>query len=159
MNKHKHTIQLSSKELAQIRSIIRRGKHSARALTRARILLVSHRGQSKDAIAAELGINRSTVQDVRNRYAQGRLGRSLYDAPRPGQPPKLNDTAEAYLVAIACSKPPEGTHHWTLELLQERMIEDKKVDTISTVAIWKHLKKRGLKPWREKNVVHSDHNA
>jgi transposase len=159
MNKHKHTIQLSSKELGQIQSIIRRGKHGARVITRARILLLSHRGRSKDAIAAELEINRSTVQDVRNRYREGRLRRSLYDAPRPGQPPKLDDATEASLVAIACSQPPEGTHHWTLELLQEKMIEDKKVDTISTVAIWKHLKKRGLKPWREKNVVYPQSNA
>jgi transposase len=159
MNKHKHIIQLSSKELAQIRSIIRRGKHSARVITRARILLLSHRGMSKDAMAAELEINRSTVQDVRNRYREGRLGRSLYDAPRPGRPPKLDDATEAYLVAIACCEPPEGTQHWTLELLQERMMADKKVKTISTVAIWKHLCQRGLKPWREKHVVHSDHNA
>ena len=82
MNKHKHTIQLSSKELGQIPSIIRRGRHGARVITRARILLLSYRGKSKDAIAAELEINRSTVQDVRNRYREGRLGRSLYDAPR-----------------------------------------------------------------------------
>ena len=159
MNKHKHIIQLSRKEFAQIQSIIRRGKHGARVITRARILLLSHRGKSKEAIAAELEINRSTVQDVRNRYREGRLEWSLYDAPRPGQPAKLNDTVEAHLVAIACSEPPEGTHHWTLELLQQRLILDKKVDTISTVAIWKHLRNRGIKPWREKNVVHSDHNA
>jgi transposase len=159
MTKHKPIIQLSRKELGQIQSIIRRGKHGARVITRARILLLSHRGKSKDAIAAELEINRSTVQDVRNRYREGRLKRSLYDAPRPGQPPKLNDAAEAYLVAIACSEPPEGAHHWTLELLQKRMIEDKKVHAISTVAIWKHLHQRGIQPWREKNVVHSDADA
>jgi transposase len=124
MNKHKHIIQLSSKDLGQIQSIIRRGKYGARVITCARILLLSHRGKSKDAIAAELEINRSTVQGVRNRYREGCLQRSLYDAPRPGQPSKLNDTAEAYLVAIACSDPPEGMHHWTLELLQKRMIAD-----------------------------------
>jgi transposase len=159
MNKHKHIIQLSRQELAEIQSIIRRGKHGARVITRARILLLSHRGKSKDVIAAELEINRSTVQDVRNRYREGRLERALYDAPRPGQPPKLDDTAEAYLVAIACSEPPQGMHHWTLVRLQKRMIEDKQVKTISTVAIWKHLKNRGIKPWREKNVVHPEAHA
>jgi putative transposase len=159
MNKHQHIIQLSRKEFTRIQSIIRRGKHGTRVITRARILLLSHRGKSKDAIVAELEITRSTVQDVRNRYREGRLGRSLYDAPRPGQPPTLDDTAEAYLVAIACSEPPQGTHHWTRERLQKRMIEDKQVNTISTVALWKHLKNRGIKPWREKNVVHPDAHA
>jgi hypothetical protein len=87
------------------------------------------------------------------------MDRALYDAARPGQAPKLDTKAEAHLVAIACTDPPEGSDHWTLELLQERMISDGKVDSISTVAIWKHLSKRGIKPWREKNVVHSEADA
>jgi len=106
-------------------------------------------------MAVQLGLGRSTVQRTREHDRAGGLNRALDDAPRPGQPPKLDDNAEAHLVAIACSDAPEGRDHWTLELLQERMIADKKVKTISTVAIWKHLKKRGIKPWREKNVVHS----
>jgi hypothetical protein len=67
MNKHKHIIQRSSTELGQIQSIIRRGQHGARVITRARMLLLRHRGKSKDAIAAEREINSSTVQAVRNR--------------------------------------------------------------------------------------------
>jgi transposase len=155
MNKHKHTIQFSRTELSQIQAIIQRGKHHTRVVTRARILLLTSQGEGKDGIAVQLGIGRSTVQRTRDHYRAGGLNRALYDAPRPGQPPKLDDNAEAHLVAIACSDAPEGRDHWTLELLQERMIADKKVKTISTVAIWKHLKKRGIKPWREKNVVHS----
>ena len=155
MNKHKHTIQFSRTELSQIQAIIHRGKHNTRVVTRARILLLTSQGEGKDGIAVQLGIGRSTVQRTRDHYRAGGLNRALYDAPRPGQPPKLDDNAEAHLVAIAFSDAPEGRDHWTLELLQERMIADKKVKTISTVAIWKHLKKRGIKPWREKNVVHS----
>jgi transposase len=160
MNKpHKHTIQFSQKDLAHIQGIIHKGKHNTRTITRARILLLTSKGEGKDAIAAELGIGRSTVQRTRDHYREGRLPRALYDAPRPGQPPKLDDKAEAHLVAIACSDPPKGRDHWTLELLQERMIQDGKVKNISTVALWKRLKKRGIKPWREKNVVHSRGHA
>jgi hypothetical protein len=61
------------------------------------------------------------------------------------------------LVAIVCSDPPAGNDHWTLELLQKQMIKDKKVKSISTVALWKRLNNRGIKPWREKNAVRSDH--
>ena len=158
MNKtHKHIIQLSKKELAHLQSIIRRGKHNARVATRARILLLSHKGKSKNATAAELEINPSTVQDVRNRYREN-LDRALYDAPRPGQPPKITDRGEAHLIALATSAPPEGTARWTLEMLKERMIEDRKVKKITTVALWKRLQRRHIKPWREKNVVYSEHD-
>lgn len=159
MNKpHKHTIQLSKKDLVHIQGIIHKGQHRTRTITRARILLLTWNGEGKDAIAAELGIGRSTVQRRRDHDREGRLPRALYDAPRPGQPPKLDDKAEAHLVAIACSDPPKGREHWTLELLQNQMMRDKQVTTISTVCIWNRLTKRGIKPWREKNVVHSDHN-
>ena len=159
MTTRKHIIQLSKKELTAIQSIIRRGKHSARVITRARILLLSHKGKSKNVIAAQLDVNASTVQDVRNRYRQGRLKRALYDAPRPGQPPKITDAGEAHLIALATSVPPEGQTRWTLELLKERMIQDGKVKKITTVALWKRLRQRHIKPWREKNVVYSEYHA
>ncbi len=154
-----HTIQLSKKEEEQLHTIIGRGRNSARVITRARILILTHTGEGKDTIAEHLQIGRSTVQRVRDRYREGGIDRALYDAPRPGQRSKLDTKTEAHLIAIACTNPPEGRDHWTLQLLQERMITDKKVDTISTVAIWKHLTKRGIKPWLEKNVVPSDPDA
>jgi len=154
MTTHKHTIQISSGDQAHLHAIIKKGKHNARVITRARILLYSHEGVGKDVIAASLGIGRSTVQRARDHYREGSLIRALYDAPRSGQPAKLNEKAEVHLVALACSDPPAGSDHWTLELLQERMIKDKQVKTISTVTLWKRLKNRGIKPWREKNVVY-----
>jgi len=156
MNKHKHTIQFSKKDVSRLQAIIHRGKHNTRVVTRARILLLTRKGEGKDGIATGLGIGRSTVQRIRDHYRTGGLERALYDAPRTGQPPKLDEKAEAHLVALACSDPPEGRDHWTLELLQKQMIGDGKVRHISTVALWKRLKKRGIKPWREKNVVRPD---
>lgn len=149
-------MQLSSRELASVQSIIRRGTHNARVSTRARILLWSHEGKSKAVIAPRLLVNMSTVQDVRDRFREGGLERALHDAPRSGQPPKLDDKKEARLVAIACSDPPEGSVRWTLELLREKLLKDGVVDHISTVAIWHHLRNRGIQPWREKNVVRAN---
>ena len=151
----KYTIQLSLQDQKQLQDITRKGKHNARVITRARILLLSHQGKSDTSISAQLETSKSSVHRVRKRYVNGGLKRALYDAPRCGQPPKLYTKAEAKLVAIACSDPPEGSAQWTLELLQKRLIKDKTVSSISTVAIWYHLKERGIKPWREKNVVHS----
>jgi len=160
MNKHvphnkKHIIQLSDQERQQLKHITKRGTHQSRVIKRATILLKSDEGLIDKDIAAQTGVEKSTVERVRKRYAEEGLERALHDAPRPGKPPVLHDKAEARLVAIACSDPPEGIEHWTLELLQERLLADKIVDSISTVAIWHHLTERGIKPWREKNVVRS----
>lgn len=157
--RHKHTMQFANKELSHIQAIRHRGQHNTRVVTRARILLLTSTGEGQDRMAVGLGIGRSTVQRTRDHYRAGGLNRALYDAPRTGQPPKLDEKAAAHLVAIACSDPPEGRDHWTLKLLQQRMLQDGKVTEISTVALWKRLKKRGIKPWREKNVVHPERHA
>ena len=155
MKRIKYTIQLSLKVQKELQNTTRKGNHNARVIIRARILLLSHQGKSDTSIGAQLETSKSSVHRVRKRYVKGGLKRALYDAPRLGQPPKLDTKAEAKLVAIACSDPPKGYAHWTLELLQKKLIKDKTVSSISTVAIWHHLKERGVKPWREKNVVYS----
>jgi transposase len=156
---HKHTIQLSQAELVRLQSIIGKGKHKAQVINRARILQYSHKGISKDTIAQALDINRSTVQRTRDNYRDDGLERALYDAPRSGQPRKLDDKTEAYLVALTCSDPPKGRERWTLKLLQQKMIEDKKVNRISDVCILSYLNNHSLKPWREKNVVRAEAHA
>lgn len=151
----KHIITLSNQEKNQLKEITRKGKHSARVIKRAQVLLKSESGLTDDEIASQINVVLSTVERIRYRFSEGGIERALYDAPRSGQPEKLDAKAEAHLIAIACSDPPEGRDRWTLELLQKQIIKDKKVKTISTVAIWNHLRNRGIKPWLEKNVVHS----
>ena len=57
------------------------------------------------------------MQRTRDHDRAGGLNRALYEAPRPGQPPKLADNAAAHRVAMACVDAPEGRDPWTLELL------------------------------------------
>src|SRR3989344_8429155 len=156
MNTTQRVITLTRAERATLRTLLKRGRHSARELMRARVLLKSADGVLQIRIAIDEDINRSTVKDICGRCHTGRLDRALYDAPRSGQPSKLDDKAEAHLVALACSDAPDGRDHWTLELLQKQMVNDKKVESISTVALWHRLKNRGIKPWREKNAVRGE---
>lgn len=151
----KHTIKLSAQQRRQLKNITTKGRHNARVIKRAQVLLASHRGSTDTDIAAQVDVSVRTVERVRKRYTADGLDRALYDAPRPGAKRKLTDKAEARLVAIACSQPPTGHEHWTLELLRQRLVKDGVVESISTVAIWQHLTDRDIKPWREKNVVHS----
>jgi len=159
MNIMQGAIALTRAERATLRTLLKKGTHKARELTRARVLLKSADGMAQARIANDENVNRSTVKDVRDRFREGGLERALRDAPRSGQPRKLDDKAEAHLIALACSDAPEGRDHWTLELLQRQMIRDKKVKAISTVALWHRLKNRAVKPWREKNVVHPEGHA
>lgn len=152
----KHIIQLSDRERQQLQRITNKGVHQSRVVKRATILLKSDEGLIDKDIAQQTGVDKSTVERIRRRCGEGGIDRALYDAPRSGQPPKLDNKKEAHLIAIACSDPPEGHVRWTLELLQEKLLADGIVHRISTVAIWNHLNDRGIKPWREKNVVHPE---
>ena len=154
MTRHKHTIKLTKKEIDRLHHILRGGKYGSRTVNRARILIQSHNGEGKDAIAERLSIGRSTVQRIRDRYRKGGLNMALNENPRPGAPRRLTEVGEAHLIATACTKPPEGYGHWTLDLLKKQLVKDGNAPKdITTVCLWQHLNKHGLKPWREKNVV------
>jgi transposase len=152
----KRAVVLTAADRQKLRDITKKGKQSARVIARAKALLKSEQGSTDKAIASELETTIRTIENIRARFADGGLDRALYDAPRSGQPRKLDDKAEAHLVALACSDPPDGRDRWTLKLLQAQMVRDKKVKSISDVCILQYLQRRNLKPWREKNVVHSE---
>ncbi len=155
MNTHKHTITLSRPQRILLKDIIRKGTHKARRILRAQALLASAGGATDEEIAHNTGAHSTTIERIRRNFAAGGMERALSETVRSGRPKKLDTRKEAYLIATACTEPPEGAHHWTLELLAERMVKDKKVKTISSVAIMHYLHQNDLKPWREKNVVHS----
>ena len=155
----KYIIKLSDKERERLRTVIRKGKYGARVIRRARVLLASDAGASDATIAAAEQVVSSTVQRIRERYHDDGLDRALFDAPRPGTPRALDDEQEARLVAIACSDPPEGRIRWTIELLREKLMRDQVVDSVSVGTIHARLTQRGIKPWREKNVVYSQTHA
>jgi hypothetical protein len=60
------------------------------------------------------------------------------------RPRKLDGAAEAKLVAIACGPPPEGRASWTMQLLADRLVELKIVDSISDDTVHRTLKKTSL---------------
>jgi transposase len=156
-NQQKHIIKLSVQQKRQLQEIINKGKHKSRDIKRAQILLKSNQGIKDKDIAVLVGTSERTVERVRQRFTEegGGLKKAIYELPRSGQPLKLDDAKEAKLVAIACSNPPEGASVWTLELLQRQLIKDRVIKGIGTATIWRSLKGRGIKPWLEKNVVHS----
>jgi hypothetical protein len=78
---------------------------------------------------------------VRRAFIEGGLDAALYDKPRVGRPPVIDGEAEAKLVMLACSSPPQGRSRWTLQLLADRMVELGYVPHISDTWVGKRLKK------------------
>jgi len=138
-------ITLTEEERTELLQLIKSGKHSARVLGRARILLLLDRSQGQkmklnevaDAMLTSIG----TVLNVKRRYLKGGLERGLHDRPRPGAKRKIDGEVEAHLIALVCSDPPEGQARWTLRLLADKLVELELVESISHVAVGDALKK------------------
>src|SRR6201981_3058149 len=125
------------------------GKHPARRLKRAQILLAAHAGLADDTIAASLTVGGSTVYRTKRRFVEGNLERALSEEPRPGAERKLSGKEEALLVATACSRPPEGRARWTLELLAGKLVKLTEHGSISRETVRRRLAENDLKPWRK----------
>ena len=103
----KYLVDLTEDERATLHALVRRGKTSARKVTRARILLHAARGATDAEVVSALGVGVATVERIRRRFVEEGLG-ALDERPRPGARPRLSEKAEARLVAEACSQAPEG---------------------------------------------------
>lgn len=69
--------------------------------------------------------------DVCRTFQTQRLDAIERKAPNREYEHSLDGEAEAYLVAIACSTPPEGRERWTLRMLQAEMVKRNHVDEVS----------------------------
>jgi hypothetical protein len=58
--------------------------------------------------------------------------------------------AMSSIVAVACSKPPEGRSNRTLQLLADEMVRLTVHDSVSNETIRRRLDELQLKPWQEK---------
>ncbi len=143
MPKKKYLVDLTADERESLRQLVRRGKHSSRKVTRARILLLATEGATDEQIVAALSIGVATVERTRKRFVEEGL-ECLNERPRRGQARKLTGKQEAHLVAVACSTPPAGRARWTLSLLAEKVVELKFAATIARETVRQVLKKTNL---------------
>ena len=141
-----HVITLTDAERDALTRLTRRGVTSPRRTLRARALLLADWGKPDQVIADALGMSVRTVERLRPRaVSEGALA-ALDDRPRPGGTPKLDDQQPARLIAEACSDPPAGRRHWTMQLLADRLVELKVVESISDETVRRGLKTRPSSP-------------
>ncbi|MDR0460694.1 MAG: helix-turn-helix domain-containing protein [Nitrososphaerota archaeon] len=121
MGKHAN-ILLSESDREELKQFSTTGVHSVKLVNRAKIILnldtsQGRKKQTHHTITNHLNISYQTVHDTKKSFlAAKNLAEFLQRKKRktPPTPPKIIGETEAHIIALACSKPPEGYAKWTL---------------------------------------------
>lgn len=141
-----YEVRLRDDERRRLRDFTTTGVASAREIRRARVLLLADEGRLDAAIADAVGCCVATVERLRKRCAAEGVEAALVDRTRPGAAPLLDGRAEATLVALACTTPPDDREAWTMQLLADRLVALDVVDRISDETVRRTLKKTSSSP-------------
>jgi transposase len=109
--------------------------------TRARVLLLLHRGRTSEAVSSALSVSVATVFNVKRRFLSEGLTAALHDKPHSGKAARIEGAARAKITALACSTAPEGHARWTLRLLADKAVEFGIVEAVSHNTVKEVLKK------------------
>jgi poly-gamma-glutamate capsule biosynthesis protein CapA/YwtB (metallophosphatase superfamily) len=149
----RYVVKLSDEERGRLNTLIHMGKHPARQLTKAPILLKADasdagEGWSDSRIAAALDTSVDTVARTRQQLVEEGLESVLVRKHSPASAKQriFDGAAEAKLIALACSEPPKGRKRWTLQLLEEAVVELNIVERASDNTIGRTLKKTFSSP-------------
>jgi transposase len=148
----KYRVTLDADERTALEGLISAGRAASRKLTHARILLLADavygEGHRDEDIVSALNASPRTIARVRKRFVTEGLDSALDPKPRPSRPDKIKikGDVEQKLIKLACTDPPRGRCHWTLQLLADEMVVLGLVDSISTETVRLALKKTIFSP-------------
>jgi hypothetical protein len=147
----KYRVSLTAEEQIGLQHMVSTGKAAARKLTHARILLLADthgENLSDEEIVAALGTSLRTIARVRQCLVTQSLLAALDRKAQPLRPDKIKikGDLEQKLVKVACSDPPQGRCHWTLQLLADELVVLGLVDAVSIETVRKALKKTTSSP-------------
>lgn len=147
-----HVVTLAAGERAKLTRVVSRGTHPARMITRARILLELDEsdGPASDrrVVAERAGVSEGTVYLVAKRFTESSgdveevIGRRKRVSPPV--PAKVTGDVEARVIALACTKPPEGYDRWSLRLLEKHVVLTDGLPPLDHSTIGRVLKKGGF---------------
>ncbi len=148
MSRKKYVVELSNDERVHLEGLISKGKSSAKAILKARILLKADRGPlgpswTDDRIVEALDTNPSMVTRVRRQLVEEGLEAVLSRKKRATPPitPIFDGEAQARLIALACSEPPAGHARWSIRLLADKVVELEIVEAAHFNTVGRALKK------------------
>lgn len=157
----KYIVRLAAEERAQVDQLVRTGKRAAYVVRHANILLAvdesdAGRKMSDAEAAAAYGVSVRAIEHLRQRLVEEGLEAALgrHKQVRPSVERIFDGEKEAKLIATACGPKPQGRTRWTLELLADRVVKLKIVESCSPKTIGRVLKKR-IETLAAEDVVHS----
>jgi len=153
----KYVVTLTKEERQELEAIKNRGKHTARKVINALILLKCDKGEfqttrySDPEIEKMLEVSNPRIWRVKKSFVEegleialnGKKGNRIYKRC-------LDGDGEAHLIALSCGKPPEGYSQWSIRLLADKMVELKYVEKISPATVCRTLKKTNLSPGKSR---------
>jgi transposase len=152
----RYKVTLTENEREQLQAIMGKGKHSSLQFRNACILVncdEGARGQkvSNEQIAQILQINTKTIERLKQRFVEEGFEACMDRKPYPEvKELKADGDFEAHLIALSCSKAPEGYTRWSLRMLADKMVELKYAESISYETVRQVLKKTKLSRGRSK---------
>ena len=146
-------VRLKKGDRETLDEVLSGGVQPVRTVLRALALSHLHDGKSTGEVAAMVRLTPKAVRQIGRRYENAGLAPTLYDKPRPGAAPVLDDSQRQRIIAMVCSDPPEGRARWTVRLVAEEAVKRKLVPPVGRETIRILLLHHDLKPWRGKNVV------
>jgi transposase len=146
----RYIVELTEEERDTLELRVSSAKTKPRSRLRGQVLLAAGRGVGDADIKTTLGVGLSTIYRLKKAFVEGGLSLALRPEQRAGGVRKLTGNEEALLVAMACSKPPEGRASWTLALLADKMVELTDHTSVSPETVRRRLSEKKLKPWQKK---------
>lgn len=143
----KYKVTLTKDEREELEAVISKGSHTAQQYRNAYILLNCDESGIGEKIINEdvsrvLKVSMRMIDRVKQRFVEEGFEACLERKPlSKTRAKKIDGELEAHLIALSCSKAPEGFSKWSLRLLADKMVELKYVEDISYETIRQALKK------------------
>ena len=145
-------VALSAGDRAKLTKVVSSGRHPARKIARARVLLALDERQEpapdRRVVAERVGVSESTVYLVATAFsAHGGRVQDVITRKKRATPPveaKVSGDVEARVIALACSQPPAGRARWTLRLLERQVALTEGIPPMDHSTIGRVLKRGRL---------------
>ena len=141
-------VDLSDQDREQLVKVTSSGRHPARMIMRARVLLALDLGGDTVDVARQVGVSETTVRQVVRRFVEtgGDVQATITRKQRetPPVPSVITGEVEARLIALACSAPPTGRSRWSLRLLEKQVALTEELPDLDHSTIGRVLKKRNF---------------
>ena len=146
------TVGLSDDDRESLMKVLSTGRHPARMIRRARVLLEldENAGPVPDraVVADRVGLSEETVRQVAKQFVEtgGDVTATITRKKRESPPveSKLTGEVEARVIALACTTPPEGQARWSLRLLEKQVALIDDLPDLDHSTIGRLLKKRNF---------------